>query len=259
MKPFYRSSAILILLLLTSATPSQITAELDERCNQENSIALVTQLVEESRSVAESHKRIKILIRSAEFLWPFDEPTARVYFTDAFKVASDHFRDKGFETKKVGDDSRSALTLLPDYRFEIIAAIAKKDGNWARKLTDQMLEEFEKAAKDRNERDQLREINATLGIAVEVADRDPALSLYLFRRVMKLPLDYHWYFILYQLSAKNPSLADSLYAELLPNYRNESPRRLLFLSAYPFGNSRILGIDKFQIRDIRSRWFRIAA
>lgn len=39
-------------------------------------------------------------------------------------------------------------------------------------------------------------------------------------------------------------MGDSLYAEVLQNYRNERPKRLLYLSAYPFGAEAIFGLDR---------------
>lgn len=41
-------------------------------------------------------------------------------------------------------------------------------------------------------------------------------------------------------------LADQVYLEALNTYAGETPRRLLFLAAYPFGSDRIFGVDKYQ-------------
>src|SRR5215204_2619987 len=66
-------------------------------CNEEFAQFLVAQQVSESRSVEQTDKRVGILIRAADFLWKFEEPTAREYYTEAFKVATDRFNEKGFE------------------------------------------------------------------------------------------------------------------------------------------------------------------
>lgn len=237
-------SAVLVLVLSALAFGQDAKVESKpeiEGCNNEFAKFLVDQQVSESRSVVAAAKRVRILTRSADFIWRFDQPAARGYFGDAFKVATDHFNEKGFEKK--GDDRVS--TLLPDYRFEVIRAIAKKDAEWAKKLTEQILKEFEKSAKDRTEMDKQRELESTMRIAQESVKTNPDLSWYLFRRAMKYPLDMHWYFALHSVAGGSRQFADSLYAELLAHYANETPRRLLFLSAYPFGNEKIFGIDKF--------------
>lgn len=212
-----------------------------EVCSSEFAKFLVDQQVSESRSVVLINKRIRILTRSADFLWKFDQPTARTYLTDAFKVATDNFTEKGFERK----NEKGFIIQTPDYRFEVIRAIAKKDPEWAKKLTEQLLKEYEKSATERDELDKRREIEAIMSIAQESVKTNPDLSWYLFRRAMKHPLDAHWYFGLYSVAANDRKFADSLYKELLANYSSETPRRLLFLSAYPFSNPRIFGVDQF--------------
>lgn len=181
-------------------------------------------------------------------MWKFDEPTARGYFTEAFKVANDRFGELGFEQKKMGDKERSITVTQPDYRMDVVRAIAQKDGEWAKKLSEQVLKDFEKRLADDSAdiNNKTRELDALLNIAKENVKTNPALSWFIFRRLMQYPLDRHWYFALYQIAGDNQQLANQLYGELLQRYANETPRRLLFLSAYPFARQRIFGPDKFQ-------------
>ena len=230
-------------LILCNNAIAQISSSENRVCNPQYARVLVDQQVANSRSVEETDKRIKILVRSADFLWKFDEPTARQYFTEAFKVANDRFAEKGFETKS---DDGGLHTLLPDLRFEVIKAIALKDAKWAKTLLEQVLKEYDKSAADRKDFDKNRELSDMVRIAIESVKTNPELSWYLFHRVMQYPLDYYWFFTLYQVESSNPQFADQLYAELIQNYANATPRRLLFLSAYPFFNERIFGVDKFQ-------------
>jgi len=218
----------------------QDTVTDDAVCNDEFAKFIVDQQVSEGRWVAETDKRVRILTRSADFLWKFDQPKAREYFTEAFKVASDRFAEKGFEKK-----NDAGLTVqLPDYRFEVVKAIAKHDGVWARKLTEDLLKEYEKAAKDRDGLDKNRELNAIMDIAISNVASNPSLSWYLFRRVMREPADYHWMWALYSVDGKNKLFALQLYDELLRNYANELPSKLLFFSAYPFGRPNVFGFDR---------------
>lgn len=227
---------------------SQTGSSENQACNPEFAKILVEQQVSESRTIEETDKRIKILIRAADFLWKFDQPTARKYFTEAFKVANDRFSELGFEDKKLESKSGTATIYQPDYRMSVISAIAKKDGEWAKKLSEQVLKEYEKRLADDSAKslNETRELNELLNIGIENVKTNPALSQFIFRRLMKYPLDYHWYNALYQIAGDNQPLADQLYAELLQRYADATPRRLLFLSAYPFIQPRIFGVDKYQ-------------
>jgi len=246
MNIFNRTLLVFFVLTLFAVVGAQdaITENKPETqsCNDEFAKFLVDQQVAESRSVVETDKRIRILTRSGDFIWKLDQPTGREYFTEAFKVATDRFNEKGFEKKT----DKGLVITAPDYRFEVIRAIAVKDGEWAKRLTEQLLKDYEKASPERSELDRNREIDATLRIAQEVVKTNPELSWHLLRRVMRQPLDFYWFWTLYGVADKDQQFADALYRELLSNYVNETPRRLLFLSAYPFGNGRPLGLDKFQ-------------
>jgi len=154
---------VTVLATLVAVAPAQPPEVELPACNEEFARFLVEQQVAESRTVEQTDKRIRILIRSADFLWRFDEPSARSYFTEAFKFATDRFVEKGFEQK----ESKGLTMLLPDFRFEVIRAIAAKDSAWARRLIDQIMKEYEKAASDRKDFDRTRELDDILRVAVE--------------------------------------------------------------------------------------------
>lgn len=240
------ATAVVLLAASPLATLGQVAPIASPVCNAEYAQQLVQQQVTEGKSVTEPVKRIKVLLRSADFLWKFDEPAARSYFSEAWKIAYDRFKETGFETKTSGSKDASIVQTLPDQRMEVVRAISKRDAEWAKKLSDQMLTDFEKAA-ERGEFDKTRELSDLLGLAQQSAKSNPELSRQLFRRVMKYPLFNAWYWTLYSTYAENKALADSIYGELLVNYRNESPRKLLYLSAYPFGSQRIFGPEKYQL------------
>lgn len=239
-------SAVLVLI----AAPivfTQIAGPQSPVCNAKFAELLVEQQVMESKSVVEPVKRIKILIRSADFLWKLDQPTARLFFTEAYKMADDRFKETGFETKEPDKKASGMITMLPDQRMEVIRAIAKRDSAWAKKLSDQMLADFDKVKNDRTGFDKTRELDDLLYLAQSSMKTDPELARYLLKRLMQYPLYNHWFFLFYGLAKTDQAVADAIYAEALQNYRGETPRRLLILSAYPFARERIFGIDKYQI------------
>ena len=236
-------SLALVCTAVVSGFSQPTQQELPQVCNGEYARFLVDQQVAESKSIAETDQRIRILIRAADFLWSTDQPTAREYFTEAFKVAGDRFNEKGFEKEEL---SKHSIRMLPDHRFEVIRAITPKDAEWAKRLIDQVLKEYEKAAADRTGFDRTRELDDIIRIASDNLKTNPELSRQLFRRAMQLPLEYHWLWAPLSAAATNRQFADELYVELLTNYANASPRALLLLSAYPFASSRIIGLEKYQ-------------
>lgn len=239
-------SVLFVSAVLVSSAVGQVPETGAEVCTVENSRFLVGQLAAESRSVREADKRVNILVRLADFSWPFDEPTARQYFSESWGIATAHFKEKGLERVQSGRSS-SITRAVPDLRIVVVRRVARRDPKWAEKLSDEILKEFEKSASERPVVDRDREIYELTGLAGELLEQDPTFSMTVFRRLMRYPLDNHWFFALYQAADKNPSLAATLYSELLVNYRSESARRLLLLSAYPFGRERIFGIDRFTV------------
>lgn len=237
--------ALLLLVFLGSWIASgQVAGSDTPACNAKFAQLLVESQVMESRPIDDLVKRIKILLRSADFLWKLDQPTARTYFSQAWKLADDRFKEIGFERK---EHSKATSEQLPDQRMLVLKAIAKHDREWAKKLSDQMLADLEKAKRERKPLDEGREESELLALAVESARTDPDFSQYLFRRVMKRPLNHSWFFAFHQLAAGDKAFADGIYDEALRNYRNELPRRLLYLSAYPFAAERILGYEKYNL------------
>ncbi len=241
---------VIILVLNFSYTIiAQIPDKKDEpiSCRMENALQLVEGQVIEANKKTESVKLIKILTRAAEFTWDLDELKAREYYTKAFDTAKKRFAEKGFEQDKAGNEKDVNIFLpKPDYRMDVIRSIAKKDSKWARKLTEEILKLYEKDLENRDSLTKTKELSELMRIAIENLENNRALSNFIFDQVMKYPLDNYWLYGLMSIVRTDPAYADKLYQKLLNNYRNESIRRLLFLSSYPFARDRIMGADKMQ-------------
>lgn len=213
-----------------------------KQCNAQLAKQIVEQQADFSKTLGETEQRVNVLIRVSDFLWTSDQEAARRYLAEAFRVAQDHFREKGFEKK----ESKGLYIPQTDFRFDVIRAVAKRDSEWAKKLSEAVLKEFDED-KEKDKRDNYnkdRESRELLRVATEMAKDNPALALTLARRVMRYPLDNGWYFGLYRMAALNQSLADQIYGEALANYSDAEVFRLLYLSAYPFSQDRIFGIEK---------------
>jgi hypothetical protein len=240
MKRFY--SVFFVLIVLAFSVHAQATAKKPiKQCNAQLARQIVEQQADFSKTLEQTDQRINVLIKIADFLWISDQESARNYFAEAFKVAQERFREKGNEPLVQG---RMILRRV-DYRFEVVRAITKHDGEWAKKLSEQILKEFDED-KEKEKRDnyaQDREVRELLNVAAKVSKDNPALALSLVRRVMRYPLTDDWYSSLYQMAGNNQALADQIYGEALANYANVEVFRLLYLSAYPFGRERIFGIE----------------
>jgi RNase P subunit RPR2 len=242
MKSFNLFLFLLILTATITFAQKQPTTKIVKQCNAQLARQLVEQQADFSKSIADNDKRINVLIKVADYLWSLDQESARKYFTEAFQVAQNRFREKGTEPVKSGKMILSRI----DFRFEVIRAVAKHDGEWSRKLSNIVLKEFdENKEKDkRDSYDQDREVDELLRLARQVAKDNPNLALTLVRRVMRYPLNRLWFSTLYTIAQNNQSLADQIFAEVLTQNSNAEVFRLLFLSAYPFGQSRIFGVEK---------------
>ncbi|MGI8848666.1 MAG: hypothetical protein ACR2HT_00680 [Pyrinomonadaceae bacterium] len=246
----YRISIILFVLLFTDFTIQAQTSPKKpvKQCNANLVRQLVEQQAVESKSMADTDKRIKVLIRVADFLWVTDEETARRYFAEAFQVAREKSREKYVE-KSSG--SPFLGVQKPNYPFEVIRAVAKRDAEWTKKLTETALKDSEEIIKQEKEKaDSVARdpnISEITGLAISLAEQNPAAALYFARRAMRAPLQGNWFYALYQIAGKNRQLADQIYAELINTYTNAEVSRLLYLSAYPFARERIMGVEKYQM------------
>ncbi len=236
-------SLICVLFIASSNFYAQTNSKkVVKQCNELFARQLVEQQAYDSKSIAETDKRINVLLKVADFLWKADEETSRRYFAEAFQVARERFREKGNEPLITGN----MIFRRIDYRFEVINAIAARDAEWAKKLTETALKETEESKDSKKEKDEMDFLNDgedynIRKIAVLLADKDPSASLYFARRAMRFPFDRSWEVTISQIAGKNQPLADQIYSELLNNYRNIAVSELNILSAYPFGKDSIFG------------------
>lgn len=215
-----------------------------KQCDEHTALQLVEQQAIESKSMTESDKRINILIRVADYVWSKNNESSRKYFLEAFKLASVRFTEKGLVNTST---EKFSFKSDPDYRFIVLRAVAKRDPLWARKLTEELLKDFDEDASisKREPFQQARELSNSLDLGISLLDSAPSIAIPIIRRLINYPLFIQWHNGLYQISAKDPLLAERIYSELLSKHSNSSVQKLLILSAFPFGRPNTIEIGSY--------------
>src|SRR5215204_4743940 len=86
-------------------------------CTSANSVETIREQIETTRTFDDNKQRIRILLRSADLLWPYRRPAARAAFAEAFELANLNFKNK--------DPKQENQVSTPDQRYLVISAIAK--------------------------------------------------------------------------------------------------------------------------------------
>jgi hypothetical protein len=241
---FARPTLAFLLVFVSSVWSQEAVAPLPS-CDTNLATQLVRQQVRESSTITANDKQIRILIRSADFLWKYDEPAAREYYADAFKRAEEEYKETGGRPKPRPGINPGFVEPSPDHRMDVIRSVASRDPSWAMQLIDRVIAEYRKKLEESTSQFSERELNALIDIAISVSATDRELARNIVRRVMQFPLTLMMAAAFSSIAAIDKELADSLYIEAVTRYRDERPRRLLFLTPYPFAEGRMKGIDKF--------------
>ncbi len=229
---------ILPFFLATINFSQQTAANNSDICTPEYSQTLVKQQLSNSDSLTDEPKKIKILVKVAEFFWKVDKKQSLDYYKQAFALAEKDFEEKSKDKKK--------NSSVYDYRTFVLREVAKKDTELAKQFKDKILKNLAEKIKERDKSDfeQYREVSGILYVVSEIADSNPELAVQLGREVIGYELSNSWYFNLYSIAGKNRAVSDQLFQEVLAKHSNTEVFRLLYLSAYPFARDRIFGIEK---------------
>ena len=220
----------------TKTVPSSVSA----LCNLENGVSIVAEQINSSKTMDETPKRIGVLIRAADVLWPYQKQKARAAFVEALDLAIQNFRDAGDVVKQEG----RLPIQQPDQRFVVIAAIAKRDREWARKLTDQVFEEEIKEAENKPVKDltpDYQRPQKLFAVAYSLLPDDPEAALTFARSSLRYTATIQVPGFLYRLAEVNRALADQFYQQALQAYAETPMEQFLYLSSYPFANEREAG------------------
>ena len=219
---------------------SEATAPISS-CNRNGALEIIRQQIDATKTFDNSVQRITVLIRAADLLWPYQQDKARAAFAESFGLAKQNFKEAGDEPRREGTFSR---VTVPDQRYTVINAIARRDLAWARKLTDQMLKDQQREAEEKATKDTQQEARTgekLLTIADSLLSSDQSAALGFAANSLRYPATLFLPMFLYKLAPINRAAADQLYQEALAAYANAPMERFLYLSSYPFGNDREAG------------------
>ena len=223
--------AVCIALIPCRQASAQSKQGRSPLCTQDNALETIKQQIAFTKTFDDSIRRITVLIRAADLLWPVQQDKARAAFTEAFELAT--------ETEKENEQKgpRSVISRLQtrDQRYVVIRAVAKRDRAWAKTLTRQMLK---KETADRGStRDSFYDLliaERLLHTATEMISTDRSAALDLAIASLNYPASSALTRFLYRLAEVDQQAADQFYARALAVYAGKPMREFLYLQAYPF-------------------------
>lgn len=216
-------------MALCTLCPAQSGARKSPLCTRDNALEMIKAQVDVAKSLSEAYRRIPVLIRAADLLWPHQQERARTIFTDAFDLATEH-------EKEVDEKGPRTLVLrmqYPDQRHVVIRAIAKRDARWAKEITRQMLSVAD-ASPSRDSFSDLLMAERLLDSASKLISTDINAAVDLARASFRYPASAGLTRFLYALAQVNQRAADDLYYLALGTYATKPMREFLYLQAYPF-------------------------
>jgi hypothetical protein len=221
------------------AQTGQWSPEPSSLCGRDNALALVRQQLDAAKGFGDDARRVAVMLRAADLLWPHRQDEAREVFSAAFDLAARDFREKGDEPKQEGV---ALMVEVPDQRYVVIRAVARRDPAWAKRLTEEVLKadrqeaESSKAtsAAAREEAD-LRTAGKLLEAASALLPSNPEGAGAFAEASLRFPAGMPLTMFMYGLAGVNQKVADQFYRKALAAYGDRPLREFLYLSAYPFG------------------------
>jgi hypothetical protein len=214
------------------AQSKPVGAEKSPLCTRDNAVEMIKQQVDLTKTFNNTIRRITVLIRAADLLWPYQQDKARAVFTEAFELATEN------EKENAQKRPRSLLLALqiPDQRYVVIRAVARRDSSWAKELTQRMLKSANdsEASSTRSSLENVLNAERLLDSAHKLIATDINAAFDLARASLNYPASSGLTRFLYRLAEVNQQAADQFYAQALGVYGDKPMREFLYLQAYPF-------------------------
>ena len=233
----------LLLCLIICATPVHAQKKLvSSLCTRDNALDTAKQQILITRTFDNPIHRITVLLRAADLLWPHDQEKSLAAFMEAFDFAVQNFKEKGDQTQRTSESRFAAVITVPDQRFTVLSALAKRDPARARKLSEQMLrDEASDVANKTNDQSKRSTADKLLTMASYLASSDPPAAVNFARQSFRYPATLQLPIFMYQLAKSGQPFADQFYVDALNAYGAAPMDQFLYLSSYPFGNKREAG------------------
>lgn len=229
------------LVINAQKKPAVATSSL---CTRDNALDTTKQQILQTRTFDNQVHRIAVLIRAADLLWPYEPDKALATFMEAFDLAVQNFKESGDVVNRTSKSQFAAVIPQPDQRFKVLAALAKRDPARARKLSDKMLQDDAKDAADKpaaDDQTKMRAAEKILSLARGLVPDDVPSALNFARQSFRYPATLNLPAFIYHVAKTNRQAADQFYVEALSAYGATPMDQFLYLSSYPFGNTRDAG------------------
>jgi hypothetical protein len=229
--------AILAFSSVSLAQDAGMTKGASSFCSQQNALETIRQQLDATRLFDDTTQRITVLVRAADLLWSHEQERSRAAFLEAFELAI------GDSKERAKRESSGQRIPTPDQRYVVIGAVARRDLVWANKLTEEMLKREVTDGDEGETRNQPQFATGSklIEAAFTLLSSDVNAAMFFARRSLSHPASVELPMFLYRVSESNQSLADQLYGEAFAAYRDRPMSEFLYLSAYPFGNTREAG------------------
>ena len=237
--PFFGWCGLMLAVSAAAQEKTQSPAP-PSSCSRENALEIIQQQIDLTKTFDNEVRRIAVLLRAADLIWPYQQEKARAAFTDAFDVATRNFKAKGDKPSNEG----RLIVQGPDQRYTVITAIAKRDPAWAGKLSKQILQEEADEARDKATKDARQDARTgekLLGTAYSLLASDQTTAMSFAQSSLAYPATIYLPTFLYKLSEVNKVAADQFYQQALIAYAHAPMNQFLYLSSYPFARNREVG------------------
>lgn len=245
-------------------TEAKKDAEPELTVQHQRGLDLVREAAAEAVAFDDKRNAARVLSQAGDMLWRFDQSRARDLFEKAFDTAVAHYRDtKDDNLERL---SHSSSTSRSDMRLEVARLATKHNAEFGKKLTDRYIEEKKREAEERRanaatantpEASSARANEKLLGSLDPAADEliraaqalgesDPKAALDLVRRAFANGVPQSAPSFLPQAAARARKEVDEIYAGALSRLTADPlahAGQLLLLSAYPFGENRVVVTD----------------
>ncbi len=209
-------------------------------CVRDSALQTIQQQLAATKLIENRVQRIRVLIRGADLVWPYQEERSRAAFAEAFELARTHYEERGDESQR----ERFLIISVPDPRFTVINSISKRDPDWARKLTEQMLDDGKReiAEKTKEKSENPRKMSdRLLDTASQLVPSNISAALGFASISLRYPGSMYLTAFLYKVAEFDQTASDQFYRGALAAYANRPMTDFLYLATYPFGETRSIG------------------